>query len=103
MDTQQIVVGPNGTAERIKAKCDEIARMLISKNDSYGDSALHPVCIFGRGKATDQIRARIDDKLSRIKYRPQAFGEDVIKDLQGYLVMLTLAMEDEAAAGTHKA
>ncbi len=85
------------TADRIKAKCDQVAALLIEKNKSYGDSALHPVGIFGQGKASDLIRVRIDDKLSRIQNSPEAFGEDPVMDLLGYLVLLSLAIENEAA------
>jgi hypothetical protein len=86
------------TADRIKTACDAVRDMLLVKNASYGDSALHPAGIFARGKAEDLIRVRIDDKLSRIKNAPDAFGEDAIGDLIGYLVLLKLALEDERAA-----
>lgn len=85
------------TSDRIRAACDRLADMLISKNAAYGDSALHPLAVFGRGKASDLIRVRIDDKLSRIRNNPEAFGEDPILDLLGYLILLQLALEDEAA------
>lgn len=85
------------TAARIRRKCDQVAELLIEKNRSYGDSALNPVGIFGRGRASDLIRVRIDDKLSRIRNAPDAFGEDPVNDLLGYLVLLSLALEDEAA------
>lgn len=83
------------TADRIRRKCDQVAELLVAKNQAYGDSALNPVGIFGRGKASDLIRVRIDDKLSRIKNAPEAFGE-------GYLVLLSLAIEDEAAGGDRR-
>lgn len=91
------------TQARIVAQCQKIAELLIQKNNSYGDSALHPIGVFGRGRATDLLRVRIDDKLSRIRNAPDAFGEDAIADLTGYLILLALAVEDErtprAAAG----
>ena len=86
------------TAERILQQCDRIANMLLEKNKSYGDSALKPTGIFAKGKATDLIRVRIDDKLNRIKNQPDAFGEDVVLDLIGYLVLYSLALEDEQVA-----
>lgn len=89
------------TATRILKKCDAIANMLCEKNKSYGDSAPKPTGIFARGKATDLIRVRLDDKLNRIKNQPDAFGEDVILDLIGYLVLYSLALEDEKRGGTH--
>jgi len=83
------------SAERIRAKCNELANFLVAKNESYGDSALHPIEIFAKGRATDLIRVRLDDKLTRVRNAPAAFGEDVIRDLLGYLVLYELAMEDE--------
>jgi len=88
------------TETRIRARCAEIAEFLARKNSSYGDSALHPVGIFASGDAVDSLAARIDDKLSRMKYAPAAYGEDTIKDLIGYLVLLTLALEDREHAKT---
>jgi len=87
-----------GTPERIRAKCAEVAEMLVEKNRSYGDSALHPVGIFAKGNAADLIRVRIDDKINRIRNQPDAFGEDAIRDLIGYLILLQIAMEDSAVA-----
>ena len=84
------------TPDRIRAACNRLADMLVAKNEAYGDSALSPLAIFGRGKASDLIRVRIDDKLSRIKNAPEAFGEDPIRDLLGYLILLQLAIEDES-------
>jgi len=86
------------TATRIRARSSEVAGMLVAKNAAYGDSALRPVSIFSPGRASDLIRVRIDDKLSRIKNSPEAFGEDPIFDLLGYLILRTLAVEDEAGA-----
>lgn len=85
---------PSTTEARIRARCQALADLLVSKNRSYGDSALHPIGIFARGDATDLIRVRIDDKLSRIRNQPGAFGEDAVLDLLGYLVLLQLALED---------
>ena len=82
------------TADRIRQKCSQICAMLVEKNKSYGDSALNPVAIFANGNAEELIRIRIDDKLSRIRNDPEAFGEDSILDLMGYLILLQLAVED---------
>jgi hypothetical protein len=86
------------TANRIAAKCAALAEFLIAKNRSYGNSALHPVNIFSRGDPVASLCARIDDKLARVRNAPGAFGEDVVQDLLGYLVLLQLALEDQAAA-----
>jgi hypothetical protein len=64
--------------------------MLIEKNHAYGDSALDPVRIFSKADPVEQIKVRIDDKLSRLA-RGAAAGEDVERDLIGYLVLLRVA------------
>ena len=46
----------------------------------------------------EQIRVRIDDKLSRLA-RGQAAGEDVVLDLIGYLVLLRVAERRGTIAG----
>lgn len=71
-------------------ECDALAEMLIAKNLAYGNSALDPVRIFSMASPVEQIRVRLDDKLSRLK-RGSAAGEDVITDLLGYLILLRLA------------
>lgn len=46
---------------------NNITKMLIEKNRKYGDSALKPQRIFSKASAVEQIKVRIDDKLSRMK------------------------------------
>jgi len=87
------------TAERIEAKCGEVATMLAAKNRAYGNSALEPLGIFSRGDAEAGICARLDDKLARVKNAPGAFGENEVVDLIGYLVLLLIAREDKAVKG----
>jgi hypothetical protein len=65
----------------------EIRELLLSKNASYGNSALQPIGIFARGNSIEQIDVRIDDKLNRIKNGHEFHGEDTIKDLIGYLIL----------------
>ncbi|SJN20813.1 hypothetical protein FM119_02455 [Mycetocola reblochoni REB411] len=67
---------------------------LIAKNQACGDSALNPVRIFSAADTTEQLKVRIDDKLSRLK-RGNNAGEDVITDLIGYLVLLKIANRQE--------
>ena len=77
--------------ERVRTVCGEIGDMLIEKNRAYGNSALEPVRVFSRADTVEQIKVRIDDKLSRIA-RGREFGdEDTVKDLVGYLVLLMVA------------
>lgn len=81
----------NGDFEtEVRAVLEEIGDMLIEKNRAYGNSALDPVRIFSKATNVEQILVRIDDKLSRLA-RGSAAGEDVEKDLLGYLVILRVA------------
>ncbi len=90
------------TAGRIRTKCTEIAGMLAAKNRAYGNAALKPLNIFGRGDAEANIAARLDDKLARVRNAPGAFGENEVVDLIGYLVLLLIAREDKQAARQRK-
>lgn len=87
------------TEVKIAGMCDSIRDLLIEKNRSYGDSALRPNNIFSRHGPEVLIRSRIDDKLNRIKNNQEgAFGEDVVKDLIGYLVLLLIVREEAEEA-----
>lgn len=68
----------------------KLRTLLVEKNRAYGDSALNPVRIFSQANRIEQMKVRIDDKLSRLA-RGEAAGEDVIQDLLGYLVLLEVA------------
>jgi len=74
----------------VQRECDAIATMLIEKNQAYGNSALDPVRIFSQADRLEQLKVRIDDKLSRIA-KGHAAGEEVVGDLIGYLVLLRIA------------
>lgn len=67
---------------------ERISDLLIDKNNKYGNSALNPVRVFSSSDTEEQIKVRIDDKLSRIKSSQSNEDEDVIDDLIGYLVLL---------------
>ena len=75
--------------DRFKKFCDEIcneyARFLKEKNESYGNSALNPIRIFSKADSLEQIKVRIDDKLNRLKNGNEFIGDDTIKDLTEYL------------------
>ncbi len=83
-------------AFEILATCMELAIFLIDKNTKYGDAALDPVRIMSQADPTEQIKVRLDDKLSRM-YRGQAGDEDTMKDLVGYWVLLKIAEKRLAA------
>lgn len=84
------------TAERIHDKCMEIRGLLLQKNLAYGDSALNPIRIFSQADASEQLRVRIDDKLSRLARGAMDEQEDTVLDLVGYLVLLLVARDMEA-------
>jgi hypothetical protein len=66
--------------------------MLIGKNRQYGNSATDPIRIFSRADTVEQIKVRIDDKLSRLARGHAGLEtEDITMDLIGYLVLLTIA------------
>jgi hypothetical protein len=77
-------------AAKVRSELDALGTMLIEKNRAYGNSALEPVRVFSRASAVEQLLVRIDDKLSRLA-RGAAAGEDVVRDLVGYLVLLLIA------------
>lgn len=68
----------------------EIGAMLKAKNRAYGNSALDPIRCFSKADPAEQIRVRIDDKLSRLM-RGKDGREDTVLDLLGYLVLLRIA------------
>ena len=77
--------------------CLSLAVFLMRKNKAYGDSALKPVRVLSTADPIEQIRVRMDDKISRL-VRGQAAGEDALKDLVGYWVLLQVA-EAQASVG----
>lgn len=82
----------------VRAVLDEVEQLIVEKNRAYGNSALDPVRVFSRASVVEQLLVRIDDKLSRLS-RGSAAGEDVDRDLMGYLVLLRVARKREAARG----
>lgn len=80
----------SNTEDLIREECQGLQSLLLEKNRAYGNSATDPVRIFSKADPEEQIRVRLDDKLSRL-VRGQAAGEDVEQDLLGYLVLLRVA------------
>ena len=72
--------------------CDEVKELLLLKNRKYGDSAINPVRVFSKSDSLEQIRVRIDDKLSRLRNQQNDEDEDVITDLLGYLILYKVAL-----------
>jgi hypothetical protein len=81
------------TQEDIVRVTNQVSDLLIAKNKSYGDSALHPSRIFSKSDNVEQILVRIDDKLSRIQNGHDWPGDNDIDDLIGYLILLKIAKE----------
>lgn len=80
----------NNPATLIAEECDALKALLLEKNKNYGNSALDPLRIFSKADPVEQIKVRLDDKLSRLA-RGSAAGEDVEQDLLGYLILLRVA------------
>ena len=81
----------NSTQDTIANICDNIKSMLIEKNKSYGDSALDPIRVFSKASSDEQIKIRIDDKLSRISRGSEFYGDNDLDDLIGYLILLKVS------------
>lgn len=84
----------NNTEKEIWDVCNDMAWFLIDKNRAYGNSALDPVRIFSSSDNVEQLKVRIDDKLSRFARGGEFPGDNDIDDLIGYLVLLKLAKRD---------
>jgi len=80
--------------QEILSVCNEMADMLIAKNKSYGNSALDPIRIFSKSDNIEQLKVRIDDKLSRFHHGNKYPGDNDIDDLIGYLVLLKVAIRN---------
>jgi NTP pyrophosphatase (non-canonical NTP hydrolase) len=74
------------TQRCIRQACSDLAKFLCAKNDAYGNSAFDPIRVFSTADALEQIRVRMDDKLSRL-IRGEPGNEDTKQDLLGYLVL----------------
>lgn len=81
------------SATKITETLDGIRDLLLEKNRAYGDSALDPVRVFSRANTVEQIKVRIDDKISRLARGADTdkVPEDTVRDLIGYLIILLIA------------
>ncbi len=80
------------TQTDIACVCDEIRNLLLEKNRKYGDSALNPVRIFSKASVLEQLKVRMDDKLSRLRNAQDDEDEDPTTDLIGYLILYKVAL-----------
>jgi hypothetical protein len=76
----------------IAAVCDGLKELLLDKNRKYGDSALNPLRIFSQASTVEQLKVRMDDKLSRLRNAQVDEDEDPVTDLIGYLVLYKVAI-----------
>lgn len=75
--------------------CNGIRDLLVVKNKAYGSSALQPMRVFSRADNVEQLKVRIDDKISRLcrgHALPDESLEQTVDDLMGYLVLLKIAV-----------
>lgn len=84
--------------EKVQQVLYPLEDLLVAKNEAYGNSALDPVNIFSKSTAVEQIKVRIDDKLSRLYHGKEYGDEDTITDLLGYIVLLKIAEWEEDMA-----
>lgn len=85
----ELLAGPE-FVQSVGETLDTVKRTLLEKNISYGNSALDPVRVFSKASPTEQLRVRIDDKISRLQ-RGGEDTEDTVLDLIGYLILLQIA------------
>lgn len=90
------------TQYAIIAILDKIQALLLEKNRRYGDSALSPVRIFSKADSVEQLKVRIDDKISRVASNQSDEDEDVIIDLIGYLVLYMISLDKKKEIGLNK-
>jgi len=76
------------TQRMVKKECDQLAALLITKNQAYGNSFAEPINIFSQQPPEEQLAIRIDDKLNRLAKGSTFQNEDTILDLIGYLILL---------------
>ena len=69
---------------------DNFKDFLLEKNKRYGDSSQNPIQVFSKESAEGQIRARLDDKLRRIKNSDELRKNDV-SDVFGYVALLLIS------------
>lgn len=80
--------------EKVRTVLSEIEKLLVAKNEAYGNSALEPINVFSKADAVEQIKVRIDDKISRLHHGKEYGSEDTVTDLIGYLVILKIAEKE---------
>ena len=88
--------------ELVRKYCYELAELLVEKNRKYGDAARNPRRIFSKADPLEQLKVRMDDKLSRIANQQTDEDEDVYKDLAGYLILYEVTKRSQKSVYTQK-
>jgi hypothetical protein len=87
-------MSPENVRGLITQECRSLEAMLHEKNRKYGNSALEPKRVFSKASPIEQIKVRIDDKISRLNtigFDMAGDDEDTVEDLLGYLILLRVA------------
>jgi hypothetical protein len=84
------------TEKGIEKVFNSVRDMVIAKNKRYGDSALNPLRLFSKADPVEQLRVRLDDKISRIMRGSEGISNDadIYRDIMGYCALLLLVMEE---------
>lgn len=79
----------------IRRVFDEVRDMVVAKNKQYGDSVLDPVRIFSKAPIHEQIKVRLDDKLSRLARGDDSMesDDDIFRDIMGYCALAIISIE----------
>lgn len=91
-DTVAPLIAYPDVQSMISDECDILKELLLEKNRKYGNSAIEPSRIFSKADPCEQLKVRIDDKLSRIMNAQGDEDEDPVTDLLGYLILLKVAL-----------
>lgn len=86
------------TEDYVIRTTDKIRDLILEKNRKYGDSALNPKRVFSQASIDEQIKVRLDDKISRLQSNQLDDDEDVILDMIGYLILLLVYRQIEEEA-----
>lgn len=88
--------------DKISDVVENLRKMLIAKNQNYGNSAFRPPVLLPDLPAEKAIFVRMSDKVARLaqltsgeKDRVGESIEDTLYDLAGYCVLAVIAMEKE--------
>lgn len=78
------------TQDKIIELTQAMQTLLLEKNKRYGDSAINPKQVFSKLNASEAIKIRLDDKLSRVINSEELRTNDIC-DLIGYLFLLLIS------------